>query len=217
VIHFKCPHCQKDIATADEHAGKKARCPGCKEIVVVPSRPPASKGTPPAPRRPSEGSGGKAPPRTSPSSSSIRDRPAPSAKSRPPRRKEDDETDFEVVEEDEELFEPEVIEEDEDDIEEEERPRPRKRRRRRRPRGEYADCPACGEPGNATRIRYTLWGGLIGPAMLCHVRCENCGTAYNGQTGNYNTVGIIIYLSIGLAIALGLGVFALMLLLPKLS
>lgn len=36
VIRFKCPKCSKVISVKDENAGKKGRCPRCKEIVVVP-------------------------------------------------------------------------------------------------------------------------------------------------------------------------------------
>jgi len=29
--------------------------------------------------------------------------------------------------------------------------------------------------------------------MLSHVKCENCGTKYNGKTGRSNTGGIVVY------------------------
>jgi hypothetical protein len=34
------------------------------------------------------------------------------------------------------------------------------------------------------------------------VRCNHCGTAYNGKSGDYNTTRILIYYGIGLAIVL---------------
>jgi hypothetical protein len=50
MIRFACPHCQKKLAIKDESAGKKARCTGCKEIVVVPGAPAAApKAAPPQP------------------------------------------------------------------------------------------------------------------------------------------------------------------------
>jgi hypothetical protein len=37
MIKFQCNHCQKKIAMPDEHAGKQAKCPACKQIVRIPS------------------------------------------------------------------------------------------------------------------------------------------------------------------------------------
>jgi hypothetical protein len=58
--------------------------------------------------------------------------------------------------------------------------------------GEYVNCPRCGSDRIA-KVSYTWWGGFIGPAMLTHVKCQDCGLAYNGRTGQSNTAGIIIY------------------------
>jgi hypothetical protein len=88
---------------------------------------------------------------------------------------------------------------DDDDDYEEDRPR---RRRRRRRGGEYADCPRCGCPGDATRVYWTWWGGLVGPAIINTVRCNDCGTSYNGTTGNYNTAAIAIYFGVTFVIAI---------------
>ncbi len=41
-ITFKCA-CGKTLSVADEKAGKKARCPGCKEIIEIPATNGASK------------------------------------------------------------------------------------------------------------------------------------------------------------------------------
>ena len=115
---------------------------------------------------------------------------------------EDDEeiADVEVIEDDEEIADVEVIE---DDVEEK---RPRRRRRRRRRTGPYATCPECGERGDARRVSYTLWGGFVGPWLLTHVRCNNCGTAYNGKTGDYNTTAIVLWIVIPLAIGMVAGI-----------
>ena len=56
----------------------------------------------------------------------------------------------------------------------------------------YAPCPKC-QNTTATPVRFTWWGGLIGPKMLTHVKCGKCGFGYNGKTGRDNTAGIIIY------------------------
>jgi phage FluMu protein Com len=36
-INFKCPHCGAALQDTIEFAGKKKRCPRCKENVVVPA------------------------------------------------------------------------------------------------------------------------------------------------------------------------------------
>jgi hypothetical protein len=53
-------------------------------------------------------------------------------------------------------------------------------------------CPRCGDP-RSSPVGFTLWGGIIGPKLLHHVRCWGCGNKYNGKTGQPNTTGIIIY------------------------
>ena len=62
-------------------------------------------------------------------------------------------------------------------------------------------CPKCGA-GEATPVKFTWWGGVLGPKLLNHVKCNGCGYAYNGKTGNPNTTGIVIYTVVGLVIAL---------------
>lgn len=70
----------------------------------------------------------------------------------------------------------------------------------------YAPCPQCGGT-NAEKIRFTWWGGLLGPKILKHVKCAGCGKAYNGKTGRDNTTGIVIYSVVVGVLALGLVVF----------
>ncbi|MBK9924455.1 MAG: hypothetical protein IPP66_04105 [Anaerolineales bacterium] len=57
---------------------------------------------------------------------------------------------------------------------------------------QYAPCPTCGQ-SNATKVSYTWWGGALGPAMFTHVKCQSCGTQYNGKTGKSNQTNIILY------------------------
>ena len=52
-------------------------------------------------------------------------------------------------------------------------------------------------------MRFTWWGGLLGPKILTHVRCPGCGHAYNGKTGRENTTGIVIYSVIVGVVVLG--------------
>jgi len=56
----------------------------------------------------------------------------------------------------------------------------------------YAPCPKCGST-NATKVKFTWWGGGLGPNMFTHVKCQNCGTEYNGKTGKSNQTNILIY------------------------
>src|SRR5207249_4973420 len=90
--------------------------------------------------------------------------------------------------------------------EEEDRPRPKKKKKRRR--GEWAACPNCDAPGDATRIWYTWWGAWLGPLLICHVRCNRCGTAYNGKSGKYNSGAIAVYVVVTTIIGGGIFILA---------
>jgi len=57
---------------------------------------------------------------------------------------------------------------------------------------QFAPCPQC-QASDANRLNFTWWGGALGPKMLNHVKCSNCGTKYNGKTGGSNTGGIVVY------------------------
>ncbi len=35
-IELSCPSCERRLRVADEHAGRKTRCPACRDIVVIP-------------------------------------------------------------------------------------------------------------------------------------------------------------------------------------
>ncbi len=77
--------------------------------------------------------------------------------------------------------------------------------------GTYAPCPKCGytEP---QKVGYSWWGGVVGPAILTHVKCPQCGTTYNGKTGKSNTPAIVIYSIVVGLIAIGIVVLAFVLL-----
>jgi hypothetical protein len=57
---------------------------------------------------------------------------------------------------------------------------------------EYMPCPSCSSP-RAKKVGFTWWGGVLGPNMLTHVKCQDCGTAYNGKTGRSNAGAIAMY------------------------
>ena len=56
----------------------------------------------------------------------------------------------------------------------------------------YVACPKCG--GAADILRFSWWGGVLGPRMLSHVKCRGCGNKYNGKTGAANTGRIALYM-----------------------
>jgi DNA-directed RNA polymerase subunit RPC12/RpoP len=38
LIEFKCPHCQTILQDLSDFAGKKSKCPRCKQEVIVPKK-----------------------------------------------------------------------------------------------------------------------------------------------------------------------------------
>jgi hypothetical protein len=81
----------------------------------------------------------------------------------------------------------------------------------------YAPCPKCSTAA-AEPVKFTWWGGVLGPKLLTHVKCSNCGSKYNGKSGKDNTKGIVVYslviaiLAFGLMFVLfaGLAIFSVM-------
>jgi hypothetical protein len=213
MIRFACPHCGKEVSAADDHAGKKGRCPRCREVFVIPSPRAAIKPAPAAERRSRPDDNDK-PPRdkkptvdlevvededdTPPARKRSRDYEDDEDEDRPRRRRlardeEDDEDDDRPVRR-------RRRREEEDDEDEDDRPRPKRRRRR----GPYAECPNCRCRGDATRVYYTFAWGLL-PTFFRTVRCNRCGVEYNGKHGDYNTWRYLIYMAIVVPIALVFG------------
>ncbi len=252
MIKFKCPHCGKDVSAGDEHAGKKGRCPGCKELFTIPAA--AAQPAPSAQRRtpPSADDEDDAPPKKKKGADYDADdpeaveelkrrtgvkvvkRPADEmddlevVEDAPRKKKSRDDEDDEAIAEAPRKRRP-ARDEDEDDRprkkrgrddeEDDDEPRARRkrdrdddeddgddrpRRKKKKRRGEHADCPSCGCRGDATPVGFTWWGGILGPRLFSHVRCNRCGTAYNGKTGDYNTTKIAIYIIVTTAIAITL-------------
>jgi hypothetical protein len=57
----------------------------------------------------------------------------------------------------------------------------------------------------AKRVGFTWWGGMLGPKLFTHVKCAQCGQAYNGKTGRSNDTAIAIYL--GVSCLIGVAIF----------
>lgn len=55
-----------------------------------------------------------------------------------------------------------------------------------------AGCPKCGSK-TLSKVKYTWWGGVLGPRMLHHTKCGACRYTFNGKTGKSNTPGIVMY------------------------
>jgi hypothetical protein len=66
----------------------------------------------------------------------------------------------------------------------------------------YIACPKC--DGAAERLKFTWWGGVLGPRILNHVKCASCGNKYNGKSGKDNTTGIVIYSAVVAIVIFGL-------------
>lgn len=60
---------------------------------------------------------------------------------------------------------------------------------------QFAPCPKC-RNANAQQLSFTWWGGVLGPKLFTHVKCQTCGAKYNGKTGRNNTTNIVIYFAI---------------------
>ncbi len=75
---------------------------------------------------------------------------------------------------------------------------------------DYAPCPKCSSP-RAKKVGFTWWGGVLGPSLLTHVKCQDCGTTYNGKTGQSNSAAIIVY-----SIVVGVIAIALVILITQL-
>ena len=75
---------------------------------------------------------------------------------------------------------------------------------------QFAPCPKC-QQSNAQQMSFTWWGGIIGPKVLTHVKCQTCGATFNGKSGKDNTTNIVIYsvVALGIAFVVLFGIFAL--------
>lgn len=177
MVMVRCPSCSKNLNVPDKYAGKKAKCPACKT------------GTLTIPAIVEE---------VEVVEEAVEVIPVKRRKPAPPVAYEDDEEDR--------IAEKPARRARRIDNDDEEDDRPRRKKRRKITRGEWAPCPNCGCP-DATRVRYTFWGGFIAPLFINIVRCQECGTSYNGKHGDYNTARIAIYIVVNVVLGLALAAF----------
>jgi predicted Zn finger-like uncharacterized protein len=64
-----------------------------------------------------------------------------------------------------------------------------------RRRSRYEPCPRCGAE-DPQKVAFTFWGSFYFTRLFSHVRCQECGYAYNGRTGRSNIVPAIVCISI---------------------
>ncbi len=67
-------------------------------------------------------------------------------------------------------------------------------------------CPKCGS-ANVSPVKYTWWGGVLGPKLFHHTKCHDCKFLYNRKTGKSNTQAIVLYSVIAFIIVFALSYF----------
>jgi len=55
-----------------------------------------------------------------------------------------------------------------------------------------SNCPKCNGT-SIKKVKWTWWGGALGPALIHTTKCETCGYTFNGNTGKSNTTAIVLY------------------------
>jgi hypothetical protein len=56
----------------------------------------------------------------------------------------------------------------------------------------FKACPHC-QQSSATPVRFTPWGGVVGPFLLNLVKCTACGSHFNGKSGRCVKSAIKLY------------------------
>ncbi len=62
-------------------------------------------------------------------------------------------------------------------------------------------CPRC-KSTSVHRPGFTWWGGAIGPRLLSHAVCKQCGFGYNYKTGKSNSTAIGVYFGVVFVLAI---------------
>jgi len=69
------------------------------------------------------------------------------------------------------------------------------------------NCPSCNGT-SLKKVKYTWWGGIVGPAIINVTKCEECGETFNGNSGKSNTPAIVIFFIVAIGIGVLLGVLS---------
>ena len=176
----------------DSSVGKKVKCPtvDCGEVIKVPALTADEDEDRPRRRARADIEVDEEQPRRQRGRVDVDDE----EEERPRRRRGRDEDDDEEEERPRKKKRP-VDEEDRD----EERPRRRSRRdddveEEREPRP--GRCPKCGSK-RWSKVGFTWWGGLVGPAIFSMVRCNKCSTSFNRKRGTEIGATHILLYSLG--------------------
>jgi predicted Zn finger-like uncharacterized protein len=182
-VTLKCPKCKSSLRVRDDLAGKKVKCPRCANLILVPVR---EEEVTEVLNAPDDGITEVKP--TAKDKTSVR-----SARR---REDQDEEREERVASKPRARPKPPPVEDEEEDEEEEERPA-------KKGKGKFKPCPSCGGT-HAEKVLWTPWGSFYGPAMVNHVKCQDCGYCYNGKSGRSNLIPIILFVTAPLLGILGL-------------
>jgi hypothetical protein len=67
--------------------------------------------------------------------------------------------------------------------------------------GDGPTCPQCNSD-NTKEVKYTWWGGLLGPKMMNLQKCEGCGFQFNRVTRQSVKNAIVMYNLVALVAAI---------------
>src|SRR5262249_18976669 len=181
-IMVSCPGCKAKLKTRDEFAGKAMKCPRCSTPVSVPA-----DDEPVVAAMAEEDEG------TVPATAIEEGQPKPKSRPKPARDSETiacPECGKKIPADAQRCRFCKAWLEDEDGGDD-------------RPCTRYKPCPKCGER-DPKEVTWTAWGSFYGPRMFHHVRCRECGYAYNGRTGRSNIGAIIVFITVPLVLLIGL-------------
>lgn len=62
-------------------------------------------------------------------------------------------------------------------------------------------CPGCGDTTARKRVMFTWWGGFVGPWLIGHVICRQCGTGFSERTGKSTATAVAVAITIAVVLA----------------
>jgi len=192
-ITVVCPSCSTKMSAPDSAAGKHVKCPkaGCGEIIEVPE--PDAPAFEVVDDRQSR--------------KKRRDADDEDVDDRPRRRRSSREDDQDEDERPARKRKPWNKDEDEEE-------RPRRRRARDDDDDDEDDddayyeptpgrCPNCNS-SRSSKVSYTWWGGILGPAIFGLVRCNKCRTQYSKKSGKEIGLFHVVMYTIAILVIAGI-------------
>ena len=186
-----CPGCQTKLKLKPEYAGRKIKCPRCAHVLVIPAAPGVTATPPKAIKKAAAGS---AAPPLPPPAPKTKGRALPedeeaAVATEPKGKRKGRKSDLTPCPECGEMVDNEAtkcphcktlleVDDEEEYL-------------------QWKKCPSCGAQ-RAKRVLWTFWGSFYFTAIFKHVKCQECGTAYNGRTGKSNLVPALLCVGITL-------------------